>query len=440
MVNISKPISNKISHKISHKITNVPATLMGGDVVLTPPGGSSIWLKAALESYSNGVNVTRWSDQSGNNRHATASSNYPTFATNANGDKPAISFNGSTQGLTLARTGTGTAYTIAGIVKTNVSALKVWWQNSINPYVGVNANNKPNFNHGSTLNTQQQNIWQNWMPIVVRCSGTTGNLYIGKTRSATGTVTSSPLRVAGLGNLSGFFWNGYMQEIIAYESALNDTDLESLIDYLYQESGLTDKVVVTCDGDSLTYGLGVSSPYPTTLQTLLGSGFKVINCGLTGQSIVDTSAAGNAAGYLNSNAATEVWQHGTRLGGKNVVVAWAGTNDVYYGRTGAQAASDFATYCTNARNQGAFVVAINMIARRTDLGSWSDAQWSAFNSAFATNAPTYSDAQINLAALFPDENDITYYQADKVHLNDTGASIVAGLVRDAIMARSASII
>lgn len=232
-----------------------------------------------------------------------------------------------------------------------------------------------------------------------------------------------------------------MQEIIAYESALNDADLESLIDYLYQESGLTDRVIVTCDGDSLTYGSGVTTSYPSRLQTLLGTdGFKVNNVGLTGQSIVDTSAQGNAAGYLNSNASDEVWQHSTRVGGKNVVVAWAGTNDLYYSRTGLQAEGDLGTYCTNARNQGAYVIAINMIARRTDLGAWSDAQWSAFNAAFATNASTYSDAQIDVAALFPDENDTTYFQADKAHLNDAGMAIVAGLVRDAIVAGSASIV
>jgi hypothetical protein len=151
---------------------------LGGGIVLTPPTGSSIWLKAALESYSNGANVTQWSDQSGNNRHATAASNYPTFATNANGTKPAISFNGSTQGLTLARTGTGTAYTIAGIVKSNVTALKVWWQNSINPYIGVNSSGNPNFNHGVTINTVGPNVYQHWMPVVAWSSGTSGKLFV----------------------------------------------------------------------------------------------------------------------------------------------------------------------------------------------------------------------------------------------------------------------
>lgn len=407
---------------------------------LDPPSGSSIWLKAEMESYVNGENVTQWSDRSGNGRHATAASNYPTFATGANGSKPAILFNGSNQGFTLSRTGSGSAYTIAGIVKPTVNALRVWWQNGINPYIGLNSNNRPNFNYGSTLNTQSTDIWQNWMPIVVRANGTSGELFVGKTRSAIGSITSAALSVAGLGNLAGFYWQGYMQEIIAYESALSDGDLEALIDYLHQESQLSDKVIVTCDGDSLTYGLGVTTPYPTLLQTALGSGFTVLNYGVTSQSIVDTSGAGNAAGYMNSDASAQVWQHGTRVGGKNVVVAWGGTNDIYFGRTGEQAASDFATYCTNARNQGAFVIAINMIARRTDLGSWSDAKQSAFNSAFSSNASSYSDAQIDAAAMFPDETDLTYFQADQVHLNDTGTQLIAAAVYAAINSNRSSIV
>lgn len=413
---------------------------LNGNALLAPPTGMSIWLDAAQESYSNGANVTQWSDRSGNGRHATAASNYPTFATNANGTKPALLFNGSTQGLTLSRTGSGTGYTISGLVKSNVNALRVWWQNGINPYLALNSNNRPTFNYGSTLNTETTDIWQSWLPITVRANGTTGEIYIGKTRSVTGPITSAAMSVAGLGNLSGFFWSGYMQEILAYETALSDVNLESLIDYMLQQSQLTDKVIVTCDGDSLTYGLGVTTSYPTRLQSALGPKFHVLNYGVTSQSIVDTSSGGNVAGYMNSDANAQVWKHGTRLGGKNVVVAWGGTNDIYFGRTGAQAESDFGTYCTNAKNAGAFVIAINMIARRTDLGSWTDAKQAAFNSAFATNASGYSDAQIDAASMFPDETNTTYFQADQVHLNDTAMQLVADAIYNIIDANRALII
>lgn len=53
-------------------------------IILSPPSGSSIWLRANDESYSNSANVTQWSDRSGNARHFTIGSNYPTFATAAN--------------------------------------------------------------------------------------------------------------------------------------------------------------------------------------------------------------------------------------------------------------------------------------------------------------------------------------------------------------------
>lgn len=44
---------------------------------------------------------------------------------------------------------------------------------------------------------------------------------------------------------------------------------------------------VLCYGDSITGGTGVTTPYPTTLGTLLGSGFEVTNGGMSGARFAD---------------------------------------------------------------------------------------------------------------------------------------------------------
>jgi lysophospholipase L1-like esterase len=47
---------------------------------------------------------------------------------------------------------------------------------------------------------------------------------------------------------------------------------------------------VACIGDSITYGAGnISHPYPSNLQTLLGTGVKVQNFGVSGTTILSTS-------------------------------------------------------------------------------------------------------------------------------------------------------
>jgi len=408
-------------------VTSDAATLT---VARIPPTGSAIWLRAQDEAYSNGANVTQWSDRSGNARHFTIGSNYPTFVANANNGKAAIAFNGTNQGLNRSYTGSGTAYTIAGIVAQDDTTFKVWWQNGIAPYVGWNVNRTVQFYRGATLASNIKIPQTNWMPVVVRVSGTTAEIFLGTMKVASGTVTSGPLAVAGLCNLASYFFPGKLQEIVAYESALSDANLTILVNYLLEQAGKADTPrYVICDGDSLTQGVTPANPYPTYMQTALGSTYSVQNFGVSGQTIVyNATAAGSGYGYLNSDVATQVdpYLAARKIDGtKQIVIAWAGTNDVYYGRTGTEAHTDFAAYCAARQAAGAKVIAINMIDRRTDLGSWTKAYQNDFNALFASNAATYSDAHYDAAAVFVDNTNTTYYQSDKIHLTSAGNLIVS---------------
>jgi lysophospholipase L1-like esterase len=194
------------------------------------------------------------------------------------------------------------------------------------------------------------------------------------------------------------------------------------------------KRFVSCDGDSLTEGVAPGTAWPTLLATGLGAEYRVRNIAIGGQAIIDIPGS---SGYLNSDVATQVDPYSVRgrLADKqHIVVVWAGTNDIFHGSSGAQAHSDFAAYCRARQVAGAKVIAINMIARTTADGFWTIADKNIFNSLFAADAASYSDARIDAAATFSDITNMLLYNADQVHITTAGGQIIADAVRAIIEA------
>lgn len=399
-----------------------------------PPAGSAIWLRANDESYSNGANVSQWSDRSGNARHYTTGSNYPTFATAANNGKHCIAFNGTNQGLSRSYSGSGSAYTIGFIVGQDSDAFRNLWQNSINPHLSINSTKTPIIYRGTSVEGPTVLPFTNWMPLIYRVNGTTAEIFLGTTKVKSGAVSSGALAVLGLGNLSGYWWNGKMQEVIAYGSALSDSQMIDLATYMLDQAGRTDTArQIICEGDSLVEGVSPGTPWPTLLQTELGTtNYTVRNQGFGGNTIV--SVAGSNGNITAQASGVDAYLTTSRLDAKKqVAVVWAGTNDLYYGRTGAQAHADFKTYCLARQAAGGKVIAVNMIDRAV-AGSWSVAQQSAFNALFASEASTYSDAQIDAAATFTDHTNTTYFNGDQVHLTTAANTIIMNAVKAAILA------
>jgi hypothetical protein len=67
-------------------------------------------------------------------------------------------------------------------------------------------------------------------------------------------------------------------------------------------------------------------------------------------------------------------------------------------------------------------------------GSWTVAGQSAFNALFASEAATYSDVQIDVASVFSDHTNTTYFSADGRHLTTAANTVIAGLIQTAILA------
>jgi lysophospholipase L1-like esterase len=188
------------------------------------------------------------------------------------------------------------------------------------------------------------------------------------------------------------------------------------------------------DGNSLTSGTQSTEGrnYPAQTAGLLsnaGRNVRVRNLGVAGQTTQQMSA----------DAATDVDTLLSR-DGLNICVAWELTNDLVVNEPTAQAAYDnFVTYCQGRRAAGFKVVAVTG-SPRSASGTPSDFETKrlAANALIRANWATFADALADAGADSRigdtgDELDTTYYNADKVHMNNAGYGVVAGIVKDAIL-------
>ncbi len=88
-------------------------------------------------------------------------------------------------------------------------------------------------------------------------------------------------------------------------------------------------IAVACVGDSITFGHGASdrnrTSYPARLQSLLGDGWKVVNCGHNARTALDDGREWNGQGGLGYRSSPE-FARALQLK-PDVVVFMLGTND-----------------------------------------------------------------------------------------------------------------
>jgi lysophospholipase L1-like esterase len=213
---------------------------------------------------------------------------------------------------------------------------------------------------------------------------------------------------------------------LLYSRALTDGEISTIRSGMY---GMTRPQIVF-DGDSLTSGYGVAdgSAYPDQCMALLGgtSAYDYYNLAIPSELI--TEMTNNAPAFIDVGY--------TASKSKNIVVIWGGSNDLIAGEAAATVYNNIASYCQARRAAGWKVVVVTILPRNPNSDFF--ARRASCNTSIRTNWATFADALADVAA-DPrigddgDQDDTTYYQADKTHTNATGAAVVAGIVRSAIL-------
>lgn len=180
------------------------------------------------------------------------------------------------------------------------------------------------------------------------------------------------------------------------------------------------KSLIVCDGNSLTLGSfgGATTPYPTLLQTALGTTYSVINLGVGGRTTLGmiqqypTTAGAYYQNYFK----------------RKILIAWEGTNDIFnLPNRGDTAYTRMVAYCEAARTQGYKVLVLTMLP----YGSYEgvETQRGIYNTLLRNNWSAFADGLCDIAlndtiGIAGSQNNSTYYNADLTHLKDAGYSIV----------------
>jgi hypothetical protein len=157
----------------------------------------------------------------------------------------------------------------------------------------------------------------------------------------------------------------------------------------------------------------------------LGSAWGFLNYGVNGQTV--TQMAADAATQIDAQRYSRP---------ANILGAWGGVNDIIAGKSAAALYAEYAAYCEARQAAGWEVLAFTQHSWRY-LGVDRDAVIAAFNALVIANWTTFADGLVDLSAepnIGPpgSYSNLTYYNADGVHLTAAGDALVAALVKTAV--------
>ncbi len=191
--------------------------------------------------------------------------------------------------------------------------------------------------------------------------------------------------------------------------------------------------VIVCDGNSLTFGFQSSDPPTKSYPALLDadayfSTATIYNKGVSAQEtqdMIDDAVTDVDALYSGSVP--------------SVLVAWEVGNDIYYNGSVNDAMTRFWSYCDSRRAAGWKVIVVNCPPRdqSTTFGDNSaqyNTKLTAANLRIKDEWYAHADGYVDIAgdSRFQGYN-LTYYDADKIHYNDTGYAVVKDLIKSALL-------
>lgn len=271
--------------------------------------GMQLWLKADNGVTTSSSSVSSWLDMSTSNNHAAQSTgaNQPTLVGNAVNGKPAISFNGSGQFMSMAA---GFNYFHSGanifiVTKpTAVAANARFFElaagaTSNNIYVSQPNNTDASFYiyNGSTPSsvTASNAVTLNQYQLLETSYGSSqGKIYTDGVEKAQGTMgsTTGSAKTGTIGADYGnsIFFEGEIAEILIYNQSLSNQERENVEAYFYAKYGIkvnppkispaygvfpsSRSVTITGDPGALIYYTQDGST-PTTSSTLYTGSFSV---------------------------------------------------------------------------------------------------------------------------------------------------------------------
>ena len=186
-------------------------------------------------------------------------------------------------------------------------------------------------------------------------------------------------------------------------------------------------------GSSTTIGFGIppTDNYPAqTIALLAPAKYDAVNLGVNGR----------PASTMISLAAKNIDPLYAASRSKNVVVMWGGGNDLDQGASAEEAYANIVTFCQARRSVGFKVVVLTLLPRTGYVREGTDyeANRGVINTSIRKNLASFADALADIGAnpiigAAGAQANLDYYQPDGTHPTRKGYSIVAGIVKDAIL-------
>lgn len=437
---------------------------------------------------TDGGAVRCWKDASGNNDHATNATGL-TLAAGAAGGVAALNVNGSAQ--RLKTTGVFDSTFDAGFttfvvahnptVATNqviAGSQDGRWYTAWNgtnqgfgPVMSATALPGPKIPVDIPTPANPDAIRGSVMVEVLRYNGPSQvadflyHGYPGKGTAATAATAPAITGVLNIGGLSGGFnWGGQILALVVFKRALTNAEVQRVYNYLAGVTRSRPRPLVQCIGNSLTSGTGATNniinvpslanmdsiagyatygdkDYPSQLLDMYPSGDVTIRVdsypGRTHQQIAAELPRTTLTMYdpaSHSKRIALVWEIVNDLG-TNI----SANSDAIDAGTEPPAYTNFVNICLTLKNQG-WIVGAFTSTPRSDLqnGAVDNPKfyraYQHINNLIRKNWPTFASFLVDVGAdprigLPGSELDLTYYTADKVHMNDEGYRVVASLVK-----------
>jgi lysophospholipase L1-like esterase len=187
--------------------------------------------------------------------------------------------------------------------------------------------------------------------------------------------------------------------------------------------------VIIFDGDSLTAGSEATDPYPSQVMRQMPNSICWYNLGIGGLRIRD----------ILEMAPTRVDRRYNARLGRNVVVVWAGTNDLaLWNHQPAAVFSRIKQYCLDRRAQGFKVLVLTMLPRCDKICTPGfEERRDGVNRRIRVNWPDFADGLVDVATdarigMPGCEKDLQYWVKGGVHLTNKGLGVVANYVRQGL--------